>query len=333
MSGDKLRVLVTGGSGFLGSHVVEQLSRAGHDVVALVRRSSNSTFLRTLPNVTFAYGAVEDARSVGEAVKGVDAVVHAAGLVKALAPEDFHRVNVRGTENLLDAAVEHAPGLSRFVLVSSLTAIGPSDDGRPVSGTREPRPCTAYGRSKVDAERAALRHKDKLPITIIRPPLIYGPRDNECLAFFQTVSRRVLPFVGDGKNTLSIVYGADAASACIRAITAAVPSGSAYFVDDGKIYVWSEMLAELERILDKRALLRFSIPKSILRGAALASEKLGQLTQRPVMLTRDKCNELLAAHWVCDSTDTRRDLGWTPEVRWAEGARTTAEWYRSHGMI
>jgi nucleoside-diphosphate-sugar epimerase len=313
--------------------VVEQLSREGHDVVALVRRSSNSTFLRTLPNVTLAYGAVEDARSVGDAIKGVDAVIHAAGLVKALAPEDFHRVNVRGTENLLDAAEQHAPGLARFVLVSSLTAIGPSDDGKPVPRTREPRPCTAYGRSKLEAERVALSRKDRLPITIIRPPLIYGPRDNECLAFFKTVARRVLPFVGDGTNTLSIVYGADAASACIRAIAAAVPSGSTYFVDDGEIYVWRDMLAELERVLDKRAYLRFSIPKSVLRGAALASEKLGQITQRPVMLTRDKLNDLLAAHWVCDSSDTRRDLGWKPEVRWAEGARQTARWYKDRGMI
>ena len=142
-----------------------------------------------------------------------------------------------------------------------------------------------------------------------------------------------MPFVGDGKNTLSIVYGPDAASACIRAVTAAVPSGSAYFVDDGEIYVWRDMLAELERILDKRALFRFSIPKSILRGAALASEKLAQVTQRPVMLTRDKLNELLAAHWVCDSSDTRRELGWKPEVRWTEGARRTARWYKDQGWI
>ena len=328
-----MKVLVTGGSGFLGSHVVEQLSRAGHEVVALVRRSSKTGFLRTLSNVTLTYGAVEDARSVAEAAQGVGAVIHAAGLVKALSPDDFHRVNVRGTENVLDAAEKNAPGLSRFVFVSSLAAIGPSDDGRPVPKDREPRPCTAYGRSKLEAERAVVSRKDRLPITVIRPPLVYGPRDNECLAFFQSVKNRVLPLVGDGKNTMSIVYGPDAASACVRALTADVPSGSAYFVDDGEVYLWRDMMCELERVLDKRALLRFPIPTALLKGAAIASEKLAQLTQRPAMLTRDKLNELLADHWVCDSSDTRRDLGWKPEVRWAEGARQTARWYRDNGML
>jgi len=178
-----------------------------------------------------------------------------------------------------------------------------------------------------------LARKDKLPVTVIRPPLVYGPRDKECLAFFQIVKSRALPLVGDGKNTMSIVYGPDAASALVCALTANVPSGSAYFVDDGEVYRWRDMMLELERILDKRALVRFPIPTTLLRGAALASEKLAQLTQRPAMFTTDKLNELLAEHWVCDSSDTRRDLGWKPEVRWSEGARMTARWYRDNGIL
>ncbi|HMJ57115.1 MAG TPA: NAD(P)-dependent oxidoreductase [Polyangiaceae bacterium] len=329
----KLKVLVTGASGFLGSHVAEQLAEAGHEVLALVRKSSNRKFLATLPNVTFVYGSVEDASAVEDATRGVDAIVHAAGLVKARDAREFEKINVDGTKNLLAAAKKNAPGLKRFVFVSSLAAVGPSLDGVPVMHDCEPQPVTHYGRSKLRAEQAALAAKDELPVTVIRPPLIYGPRDNETFAFFQTVSRRVLPYLGDGKNTLSIVYVADAASACVRAIFADVPSGSLYFVEDGKVYVWRDMLAELEKVLERRALLRFPIPFFVLRGAAMASEGYGRIRGRAVMLTRDKLNELSAPHWVCDSQRTRTELGWTPQVEWTEGARRAADWYRQEGWL
>jgi len=328
-----LKVLVTGGSGFLGSHIAELLSKQGHEVVALVRKTSNSQFLRTLRSVKLAYGAVEDLASVEAAADGVEAVIHAAGLVKAQSAAEFERINVGGTQTLLSAAKKRMPLLKRFVFVSSLAAMGPSDDGKPILRDCSPRPVTHYGRSKLKAEQAVLGAKGDLPVTVIRPPFIYGPRDNESFAFFQTVSRRLLPFLGDGQNTLSIIYGADAASACVRAVFADVPSGSCYFIDDGKVYVWREMLEELERILERRALVRFSIPFSVLKGVALATESYGRLRNKAVMLTRDKVNELSAAHWVCDGNDARTELGWTPEVDWTEGARRAAAWYREQGWL
>jgi len=331
--GDKIRILVTGGSGFLGSHVAEQLARAGHEVVALLRSTSNRDFLSTLPNVTFTTGSIEDRDSLKKAVDGVDAIVHAAGLVKALSPLEFDVVNVEGTQNLLDVAKKRASGLRRFVFVSSLAAIGPSEDGRPVQPDREPRPLSQYGRSKLRAERAVLAMKNDLPVTVIRPPMIYGPRDKESFAFFQAINFHVLPMVGDGKNTMSVVYGADAASACIKAIFADVPSGKAYFVDDGNVYVWRDMLETIEKALKRRALLRFSIPIPLVRAAASLAEEYGRYVKKPVMLTRDKLNELMASHWVCDSTSTRADLGWTPEVDWAEGTQRAAAWYLEQGWL
>ncbi len=328
-----MRVLVTGASGFLGSHVAEQLAAEGHDVVALVRSTSSRRVLDRVPRIRFALGAVEDAASTARAVEGVDAIVHAAGLVKARSPAEFRAINVTGTENLLAAARAHAPGLRRFVFVSSLAAVGPSHDGKPVSSDRTPSPVTHYGRSKLEAERAALAAKGDLPVTVVRPPMIYGPRDSETFAFFQTVSRGVLPLVAGGENTLSVVYVGDAASACVRAIFADVPSGRAYFVEDGTVYRWRDMLADVERALGKRAWVRLSLPFAVIQAAAVASEAYGRATGKAVMLTRDKLNELGAPHWVCDASDTRRELGWQPEVGWAEGTRRAASWYRSEGWL
>jgi len=327
-----MKVLVTGGTGFLGSHIAEALIADGHAVRALVRENSDTRFLSSLKGVEFVHGAVEDAPSVDRAMAGIEAVIHAAGLVKARSSEEFNRVNAGGTANLV-AAARKTPGVKRFVLVSSLAAVGPSMDGRPVSGEGRASPVTHYGRSKLEAEHVALAAAASLPLTIIRPPMIYGPRDREALAFFKSVKTGLLPFLGDGKNTLSVVYGPDCARACVLALGKPVKSGSAYFVDDGKIYVWRDMLSEIERALGKKAFLRFSVPFAVLRAAATGNEWLARARNRSVMLTRDKVNELAAPHWVCDSEKAREELAWTPHVDWSAGVRETASWYQRQGWL
>jgi nucleoside-diphosphate-sugar epimerase len=328
-----MKVLVTGGSGFLGSHIVEQLSREGHDVRALVRKSSNRKFLESLSRVEFAYGSVEDADKVAEAVKGVDAIIHSAGLVKARSPEEFRQTNVVGTQNLIGAAKKHAPGLKRFVLVSSLAAVGPSPDGKPVDVERATGPVTHYGRSKRDAERVTLDAKNDLPVVILRPAAIYGPRDNEIFAFFQSVWRGILPTIGNGESSISMIYGADCAEACIKAITANVPSGSTYFVDDGEAHGFRAMLEDIEAALGRKAKLRINLPFPVVYAAALGSEIFGKLTNKAVMLNRDKMNEIRQPHWVCSSEQTRQALAWEPKTNLREGTVLTAKWYRENGWL
>jgi nucleoside-diphosphate-sugar epimerase len=328
-----MTVLLTGGSGFLGSHIAEQLSRAGTPVRALVRRTSNTTFLSALPQVELYTCALEDRASLGRALDGVTAIVHCAALVKARSEAEFLEVNAEGTERLLEAAERTGDRLERFVLVSSLAAVGPSDQsGAPVSPDATPNPVTAYGRSKRAAECAALAMRDRLPVTILRPPAIYGPRDREILAFFQAVNWGILPTVGSELNKLSIVYGPDAARACIAAIQADVPSGSRFFVDDGCVYTFKELLSAVEDALGKRAWVRFPLPRRLLETVALGNELYGRLRNQPVMFTPDKCRELFA-QWVTDSRPTQAALGWKPEVQIREGIRLTATWYRRQGWL
>lgn len=327
-----MKVLVTGGSGFLGSHVAEQLAQAGHTVRALVRKSSNRKFLSTLPGIEFAEGTVEDKKSIDEAIRGVDAVVHSAGLVKARGESEFFACNTQGTINLLEAAIEHAPGLKRFVHVSTLEACGPSLDGRPVPADQE-RPVTAYGRSKLAAEKACIERRDALPVVILRPAAIYGPRDVEILEAFRAVRRRQYPVIGDGTMLGCYTYGPDCAKACIRAIDADVPSGSMYFVDDGEPMTMARAMGELlPEALGTRPLVRFGVPFPVLRLASIGVETYGRVRGKAVMLTREKVN-MLRHHWVCDSEKTREELGWQPEVRFPDGARLTARWYEENGWL
>jgi nucleoside-diphosphate-sugar epimerase len=328
-----MTILVTGGSGFLGSHIIEQLSEAGRKVRALVRRSSDTRFLRTLANVELVDGAVDDRASLDRAVLGVTAVVHSAGLVKARNLDEFMRVNALGTENLLEACLPLGDSLKRFVQVSSITVGGPSDSsGNPVSVEAPPRPVTDYGRSKLAAERAVLAKKDRLKITIIRPPAIYGPRDREILAFFKSIKLGVLPLLGSPLSKLSMTYGPDCARACIRAIDAEVPSGSTFAVDDGAVHTMAELISEAESAMGKRAFLRVPLPRRFVEGAAFMSESYGRLTNRAMMLTRDKCNELFD-QWVCDGSKARSDLGLSAHVSFAQGVKQTVDWYRAAGWL
>lgn len=326
-----MTVLVTGGTGFLGSHVVEELSRRGRPVRALVRRNSNTLFLKTLPGVELSEGAVDDTNSLRAALEGVDQVVHAAGLVKAKSPDEFRAINTQGTENLLDAALAH--GVRRFVLVSSLAAVGPSDaEGRPVPLDAAPRPVTHYGRSKLLSEEALLRRKHELDVIVLRPAAIYGPRDREIFAFFKSVALGVLPMTNPPQAKLSMIYGPDCASACVRALDADVPSGTRLSLDDGSVHTFAELIQAVERAIGKRAWLRLPLPKRAVLGIAGLTELYGKVTNRAVMLTRDKCNELFD-QWVCDGSHAQKALDWAPAVAFEEGVERTVAWYRKMGWL
>ncbi len=328
-----MRILLTGASGFLGSHIAEELDQQGADVRALVRPTSDTRFLERLGHVTLVPGALSDEDSLLAATEGVDGIIHAAGLVKARRPADFYRTNEQGTANLLAAAKRNAPNIRRFVLVSSLAVMGPSKDGRPVPAGADPNPVTHYGRSKLAAERAARAEAQALPVTIIRPPMIYGPRDREILPFFKSVQLGLLPLTGSPSSCLSAIYAADCAAACIKALEANVPSGSAFFVEDGCLETLEGLIAHIENAIGRRAWLRVPVPRFLMYGAALGSELYGRVRGIAVMLTRDKLNELLAPHWVCDSAEAQIALGWKPRISFEEGTRLTGAWYRREGWL
>ncbi|CUT00042.1 NAD dependent epimerase/dehydratase family protein [Candidatus Kryptonium thompsonii] len=188
-----MKALVTGGTGFIGSHLVDELLNRGYEVRCIVRDTSNLKWLNG-KDVEIFKGSLFDIDFLKKAVEDVDYVYHIAGVTKGKNYQDYYRGNVETTQNLLEACLENQK-LKKFVLASSLAAVGPGDDAIPVDETRQYNPITSYGKSKAEAEKVTLSFKDKLPITIVRPPSVYGPRDTYTFELFKYVKFGFLPVV------------------------------------------------------------------------------------------------------------------------------------------
>lgn len=326
-----MRVLLTGGSGFLGSHVSEELVRRGHVVRALVRRSSKVKDLEVL-GAEIAFGVLEKGEGLDVALRDCDAVIHCAGVTKALDEDGFFEVNERATRKLVDAA-RREKTVKRFVYVSSLEAFGPAPDGVLPDESMEPQPITFYGKSKLGGEHAVLAAKDDLEVVVLRPTGIYGPRDTEIFKLFQIADRGVMPMLNDKESTFTMVYGPDCANACIDAATQPLTSGAVYFVTDGRVYRWGEAARWLEDALGKKLWLKFRIPKPLVFAVALGGELTMKVTGKAQIVTREKVGILMARHLVASSEAIRKELGWSPRVEFPEGMRLTVGWYREHGWL
>ncbi len=325
-----MRVLVTGASGFLGSLVARRLVAAGHAVRALLRSTSDPVRLRGLA-VERRSGSLAPPVGLDEALEGVDAVVHCAGGGRASKTRSFYVDNTDTTVALLDAAGRASPGPSRFVLVSSLAAQGPSTTAEPASLLAEPRPLTHYGRAKALAEAAVLEQRQQLHVTILRPPALYGPGDLRFLPLFRAARRGLVVLPGTARST-SLASGVDCAEALCALLVSSQPTGRVYAVDDGPAWPVVELAARVGEAVGCRPR-TLRVPTPVLWGAALASEGLAVLARREPALTRDKVRDLCGRHWVASSGSLREEIGWRPTTSFGQEAGVIAAAFRERGLL
>ena len=269
--------------------------------------------------------------SLKPALKDVDYVLHIAGVTKAKKPGDYHDGNVLATKNLLEAAVDN-PRLKKFTLISSLAAAGPSLDGTPLREDSPGTPITTYGVSKLEAETVCHLYANKIPIVILRPPAVYGPRDSDILQIFQWVNKGIEPVFGTHHKQLSLIYGPDLARAIVDATLSDRTTGETYFVSDPKIYTLSETLEAAARILGRRTV-RVRFPSFLLYSMAGISELLMAFASSPATLNVEKARDLLQHYWVCDPGKFHEHTGFQTQVTLEEGLRTTIEWYKESGWL
>jgi nucleoside-diphosphate-sugar epimerase len=322
-----MRALVTGGTGFIGSHLAEALRRRGDTVTVLARSARKAEALAPL-GVRIIAGDLADAAAIRKAIEGQDVVYHVAAANTALSEEAFMATNLEGTRSVVEAA--KSAGGPRFVFVSSMAAGGPSPIGKPLQGDEPPSPVTAYGRSKLAAEEVV--KAGTLPWTIIRPPMVYGPRDLEVLKVFRIARFGIAPVFGDGTQELTAIHGADLADALIAAGLSPATLRRTYCGTHPDIFTSTDFVRSVGVAMG-RSVAVIKVPHPIGRGILAVTETVARLARRATILTTDKANEFFQPAWTGDPTPLTRDTGWSAQRDLAAGLADTWNWYRSAGWV
>lgn len=323
--------LVTGATGFVGSRLTERLVSTGARVRCLVRRSSS---LRYLPSsgVDFANGDIATGEGLATALEGADVVFHVAGVTKARTQDAYYAGNLRGTENLLRACEQMPVPPRRIVHVSSLAAIGPSPDGTPLAEDAPPHPLTWYGRSKLAAEAAVKASPLAARTVIVRPPVVYGPRDTDVFEVFRSISMGLMLLIGRQDSRFSYTHVGDLADALIAAAGSA-EGGKTYFVANPEPVSWTAFAETAARAMSRNGVRFVRLPVAAAYAAGWCAEIASHLRGKPGILSRQKVLEARCPFWTCDSSRARRELALCPPRSLAEGIADTLGWYKEEGWL
>jgi nucleoside-diphosphate-sugar epimerase len=264
-----------------------------------------------------------------------------AAATRAANEAEFGRVNRQGTEAVVEAIQRARRRPRRLVYISSLAAVGPAREGRPVRADDEPRPLTAYGRTKLAGEWVCQRIAQETQVFILRASAVYGPGDRDLLEFFpgdrdlfeffRLAQRGFLPVPTGPARPLQLIHVHDLARAVVLAATG-TGRGGVYHIAEPRSYPWAEVATLVARAVGRPARL-VTVPAPLISVAGAISEGFGRLTGKPSIFSRDKARELLAPGWLCETEAAKRDLGFEAQIALEPGLKKTAEWYRAQGWL
>jgi nucleoside-diphosphate-sugar epimerase len=329
-------VLVTGASGFIGRHLVQRLIELGYQASCLVRAASCIDELRSA-GAQLVIGDVTDGASIGRAltVSHAGIVFHLAGLTKALRKDDFLLVNAGGVESVAAACADRTDK-PVLVVVSSLAAAGPCAVGRPRIESDVPTPVSAYGCSKLAGEKATARYAGVVPISIVRPPIVFGPGDRGMLEMFRPIARWGIHTVpGKDERCFSLIHVADLVEGLLlvakkgeRLHHNGSPGQGIYFMAADDYPTYAELGQAMATALGKKRVTVVHLPGPLVKLVGLCGDAMTWIRQRPAWANSDKMTEALAGSWTCSSVKARTQLGWSPTAALAKRLYETAQWYR-----
>lgn len=331
-----MKVLVTGASGFIGSFIVEESLRRGYETWAAVRKTSSRRYLQDsrIHFIELAFGD-EDAMTEQFRRHQFDYIVDAAGATKCRDAADYFRVNTDGVKAMVNALLRSGMDVRKFVFFSSLSAYGAPREKEPHEDIRDTDPMmpnTAYGKSKLEAERFLATVKDRLNYTILRPTGVYGPREKDYFLMVKSISQHMDAAVGYSRQDITFVYVMDVVVAVFLAF-GQKESGRGYFLSDGNVYESATFSHLVRQELGNPWCLRIVMPICIMKVVCTLGSWWANVSGKITALNKDKFHILAQRNWRCDITPARRDLGYTPKTDLKEGVKRTVAWYKQEGWI
>ncbi|HEY4612922.1 MAG TPA: NAD-dependent epimerase/dehydratase family protein [Bacteroidota bacterium] len=323
---------MTGGTGFIGSHLVEHLLQQRFEVRCIVRPSrANLGWIDGLP-VDVAKVDLADAQALKSAVQDAEYIFHIAGTTKVRRMEEYHTGNVTATQLMLDAAT-HARRLKKFCHMSSLSVVGPSEDGKPLDENSPYRPISLYGDAKYEAEQLVKSYSKSIPAVILRPPTVYGPRDTDVFEMFQWVKRGIMPRIGKEEKTLSMIHAHDLARGIMEATVSEKSAGQTYFIANEPIYPYSQIIQLLAKIQGVRNARMIPLPDVALYTIAVFTQIGSKFSSRPNILNTNKAKEIVKPHWICSPKKLKDEVGFETKIPIEDGLRSTYEWYKANAWL
>jgi nucleoside-diphosphate-sugar epimerase len=324
-----MTTLVTGGSGFIGGHLLDRLSKTHQSFRCLVR--SNSRRRALPPGVETVEASLDTGVGLDRALDGVASVIHLAGVTKALRPADYYTGNTRATAALAKAMA--GKGI-RLVYVSSLEAAGPSRDGTPLDEDSPPRPFTHYGKSKLEAEKIV---RSALPeAVIVRPPVVYGPRDTDVFQILKSVARGFMPRIGQGERYFSAIYVRDLVDGLLTAARHPAAAGGTYYLAHPDPLTWTALGNAAARIVfgaTGRTARVVRIPEGLARAVGFAAEMVSWITRKPGIISREKVAAAQCRYWTCDPRRAAIEMGFHASTDIDAGMAETLAWYKEAGWL
>jgi len=323
--------VVTGASGLVGSHLVDNLLSKGFKVRCLLRKSSSLKWLEG-KDVEIINSGLFDKEGLRKAFKDASYIFHVAGVVKSKSPEGYFNGNVETTRTMLEVASEDKSTLKKFLVVSSLTVVGPASDGKPVDENTPCNPITTYGKSKLEQERVTLSYKDKLPVTICRAPAVYGDRDTEIFIYFQTFSKGLTTTIGFNKKELSLIHVVDLVEGLYKAAVSEKSNGEVYFITSKDFYTWQQINSITSKILNKKPII-IKVPHFLVYTIAAIAQFFAMFSSKPATLNIEKAKDITQQYWICDYKKAQKDFGYVQQISIEDGIKRTLDWYKQMKWI
>jgi nucleoside-diphosphate-sugar epimerase len=323
-----MKILVTGGTGFVGSHLIRELLKEKENTVyALIRDRNKLEFLNFKEGITVIEG---DLFESGAFPADIEVVFHLAALTKVISPQEFIHSNHDGTKSLLDK-LRPLKKLQKIILLSSLAAAGPNRQSLCLREDMPDNPISLYGKSKL-AQEKILQEYCPAPYIIIRAPIVFGPGDLDMLAVFRILNKGILPLLGRKKRQYSVIYVID----LVRGMIAAANSrcrNETFYISNAEPIAWEEFMREAYLLLGKKRIQKIIIPETLAWVMAELSEMHIRIFKRKAIFNRDKFREMQFPDWICSSGKSNDLLHFQPLFPIETALQETICWYKAQKLL
>ena len=311
------KALITGSTGFIGSHLLEMLVEKKWTVTCLVRPQSRTEAIEKMP-VHIHRGALDDQEVLESAVTDQDYIFHLAARIRPASPEVYDRANHRLTRDLANACLRKNPEVKRFVYVSSISVAGPTPPGQHFDETQPPNPASEYGRTKLKGEQALMEIWDRLPSTIIRPPNVYGARQQETEILIKLIRKRIVPLLKEEGESTSLIYVKDLIQGILQATESPEAQSKTYYLTDGNGYSWRELILTLKKLILGNSFF-LPIPENLIYSLAWFADMLRAVGFRKLYFGRRVWNAMAKTKWLFSTSKAIKELDFLPHYELEAG--------------